>query len=363
MSDKIKVMVIDDSLSIRLLLKKIIGMAPNMEIVASAGDPIEAIKVLKTVEPDVITLDVEMPHMDGITFLRKLMAQKPLPVVMVSTLTAEGSETALKALEIGAVNVVGKPSAKADELKACTEEILTKITEAACAKVKGSKHVAPKICSTKPVELPSVDPTKTVDDVYPRRKATTLSNSPIIAIGSSTGGPQALQEILSNITDTSLPPIVITQHMSLGFLTAFAKRMNDISSLTVHEAKDGLALENGNVYIAPARQHLAIDFRSGRYVCHVFEGGAVNRHCPSVDVLMRSVADCAGSSALGIILTGMGNDGAKGLLEMKQSGAVTIAQDEASSIVYGMPRVAAELGAASKVLSLSSILSTIKNYE
>lgn len=363
MENKIKVMVVDDSLSIRLLLKKIIAQSSNMEIIESASDPIEAIQKLKTVQPDVITLDVEMPHMDGLTFLKKIMAQKPVPVVMVSTLTAKGSETALKALELGAVDVVGKPSAKAEDLNACTEEIILKITEAACAKVKGAKPSTPIVSAIADVVLNSVDPVRTVDEVLPRRKAMAVGEirPPLIAIGSSTGGPQALQFLLTNLRDNSLPPIVIAQHMSLGFMSAFAKRMDSISSLKVVEAEENMVLENGHVYVAPAGKHLAVLFKPRGYVCHVFDAPPVNRHYPSVDVLMRSVADAAGKFALGVILTGMGNDGAQGLLELKNTGAVTVAQDEATSIVYGMPRVAKEMNAAMHVASLENILNFMKN--
>lgn len=367
MADKIKVMIVDDSLSIRLLLKGILSEAPDMEVVATAADPLQAIEEMKKVKPDVMTLDVEMPNMNGIEFLQKIMNLNPLPVVMVSTLTKEGSETALKALEIGAVDVVGKPSAKAEDLKQSVEEITSKVRAAACAKVGGKRpnqHVQHIMAeNTHSNLLGDTQEHATLDEVLPLL-ATKPGNSErpnIIAIGASTGGPQALQEILTTLPVTT-PGVVITQHMAAGFTQMFAKRLDGLCDVTVVEAQDGDIIKPGHVYIAPARQHMAVDFVGGQYKCHVFNSANVSRHKPSVDVLFRSIANQAGSNALAIILTGMGDDGAKALKEVKNVGGTTIAQDESSSIVFGMPRVAIEEGGAMEVLSLRQIVEKINNH-
>lgn len=356
--NKIKVMIVDDSISIRLLLQGIISQAPDMEVVATAADPIQAIEAMKSIQPDVMTLDVEMPNMDGLTFLQKIMNLKPLPVVMVSTLTSKGSETALKALEIGAVDVIGKPSAKAEDLKNSVDEITSKIREAALAKVghkaprEDLKHIAKK------QEKIDFGYGKIDEVIKKSTKTITDARPPIIAIGSSTGGPQALQTILGNISPNS-SGIVVSQHMSNGFIPMFVKRLNNITKVEVVEAKDGDTIKNGHVYIAPTLNHLAVKYKNNNYVCHVFEAPAVSMHLPSVDVLFRSIANEAGKNATAIILTGMGSDGANSMKEIKDAGGMTIAQDEETSIVFGMPRVAIENGGINKILPLDKISTEI----
>lgn len=357
MADKIKVMIVDDSFSIRMLLRGIISAAPDMEIIATARDPLDAIEKLKEFTPDVMTLDVEMPNMDGLTFLEKLMKQKPLPVVMISTLTHKGSTEAVKALELGAIDIIGKPSANADDLKPQAEEIITRVREASYARVGNNKAKAPP---AKPAPSLSEKDTSyaTADIVLSKAPAYPADAPPLIAIGASTGGTEAIRALLTPLP-TTLPGIVITQHMAPGFIKSFAKRLDSLCKITVQEAKDGMKIEEGKAYIASTDSHLAIKRRGNIYICQKLEGRRVRRHKPSVDVMFRSVANEVGSNATGILLTGMGDDGAEGLKEMKSASAYTIAQDEASCVVFGMPRAAIKINAQEDILPLEKMASTL----
>jgi two-component system chemotaxis response regulator CheB len=293
---------------------------------------------------------------------------------MVSTLTGEGSETALKALDIGAVDVIGKPSARAEDLKQSVDEIITKVRAAACARVgtKAPRQEVQEIViessavpsTYKPQDKKQVSDhgVGNLDELLPKSIRTIPTSRPqIIAIGSSTGGPQALQEILTKLTPVC-PGIVVTQHMAVGFVPMFVNRLDKICSVKVVEATDNMPIENGHVYIAPTQKHLTVEYTSQKYICKILEGSAISRHVPSVDVLFRSIANTSSKNALGIILTGMGNDGARCLKEIKDAGGMTIAQDEATSVVFGMPRIAAELGGVNKVLPLNKISTEITNY-
>lgn len=360
MNDIIKVMVIDDSLSIRLMLKKILASVPNIRVVASAENPIDAREKLQRVEVDVITLDVEMPQMDGITFLEKLMKLKPIPVVMISTLTQKGSETALKALELGAVEIIGKPSAVATELDGYKEEIISKIIAAAAANV-GNKQKSSALASGETLAKATTEITHSVDEIIHKAapSATTLPGGQVIAFGSSTGGTEVLRTLLNKLPNT-LPPIVIVQHMSPSFTTAFANRLNDNSTITVLEAEANLPLKNGHAYIAPGDRHFAIQKAGTGYVCKIIDAEKVSRHRPAVDILFRSVANECGGNCIAAIFTGMGDDGAQGLKDIADTGGTTIAQDEASCVVFGMPKAAIALGAAKHVLNIEQTIDFIQ---
>lgn len=349
-------MIVDDSLSIRLMLKSMFADVPEISVVATAQDPLDAQEKMKRVEIDVMTLDVEMPHMDGITFLEKLMKLKPIPVVMISTLTHEGSTSAMKALELGAVDVIGKPSQKADEIAQYKPTIVSKVIAAAHARIGQRK---PLIAPTT-AKILDVEPSLTTDQVLPRRSiALTGAEPPLIAIGASTGGTEAIRKVLGDLSADG-PGVVIVQHMSPGFTKSFAERLNINSPLTVQEAADRMPIERGHAYLAPGDRHLAVKTVAGKYYCHVFDAEKVSRHKPAVNVLFRSVADQVGKQATATLLTGMGDDGATGLKEIADAGGFTIAQDEASCIVFGMPKVAIGLGAAKEILSLEKIATTIK---
>ena len=361
-TQKIRVLVVDDSLSMRLFLKKIIDATADMKVVATAADPLQAEQILTETEVDVMTLDVEMPHQSGIAFLQQVMAKRPLPVVMVSTLTSKGSATALQALELGAVDVVGKPSARAEEILEAAAELTHKLRAAACAQVGGrSVRPLPAVPAVNTAGNTATERVVMVDEVLPpSAKPTPTNRPPLVAIGASTGGPQALQRILPALQATA-PPVVVAQHMSVGFIAPFAKRLDGLCKVRVHEAVDGMPILPGHVYFAPAKRHLLVRYGHDRYFCEVLEAPAVNRFHPSVDVLFRSVAHAAGAQGIGILLTGMGDDGAKCLGDMRRCGAHTIAQDEASSVVYGMPRVAVKLGSAASQQSLEEITAFMAN--
>ncbi|HEX7853498.1 MAG TPA: chemotaxis response regulator protein-glutamate methylesterase [Sphingobium sp.] len=345
---KTRVLVIDDSASVRQTMKAILEEDPELEVIATAADPFAAARYIQDQLPDVITLDVEMPRMDGITFLRKLMQQCPIPVVMCSSLTEEGSETLLQAMEAGAVDVILKPRVGvADHLAEARMMIRETVKGAAKARVRGRK----------PAPRP-VEPQKklTADAVLPppTGKAMSRTTEMVVCIGASTGGTEALREVLEALPANS-PGIVIVQHMPENFTRAFAKRLDSLCEVSVKEAEDGDTVMRGHVLIAPGGRHTLLERQGARYLVSVRDGPLVSRHRPSVDVLFRSAARCAGANAVGIIMTGMGDDGARGLLEMKQGGARTFAQDEASSIVFGMPKEAIARGAADKVVPLNAI--------
>ncbi len=346
---KIKVLVIDDSALVRNLLTEMLNGDPGIEVVGTAPDPIIAREKIKALNPDVLTLDVEMPRMDGITFLEKLMRLRPMPVVMVSSLTETGADVTLQALEYGAIDFVSKPKIDlAHGLKEYSEEIISKVKLAAKANVKALDRA--------PVDRLEATPNLTADAIMPgvpkvRQFKTT---DQIIAMGASTGGTEAIKDVLVSLPE-AMPGIVITQHIPEAFSGPFAKRMNAASRLNVCEAKDRQQILPGHVYIAPGHSHLLVERSGARYVCRLDNGPRVNRHKPSVDVLFRSVAQYVGPNAIGVILTGMGADGAEGMKEMHDCGAFTIAQDEKSSVVWGMPGESVKAGGVDSVLPLSSI--------
>lgn len=345
---KIRVLIIDDSASVRQTLTSVLQEDPDIEVIAAASDPFAAARYIKDEVPDVITLDVEMPRMDGITFLRKIMEQCPVPVVMCSSLTEQGSETLMQALEAGAVDVILKPRmGVADHLAESRIMIRETVKGAARARVTGRKPApAPR----------KVEAKLTADAMLmpPSGRAMSKTTEMVVCIGASTGGTEALREVLMALPANS-PGIVIVQHMPENFTRAFAKRLDGLCNVSVKEAQDGDTVMRGHVLIAPGGKHMLLERQGARYLVSVRDGPLVSRHRPSVDVLFRSAARNAGSNAVGIIMTGMGDDGARGLLEMKQCGARTFAQDEASCIVFGMPKEAIARGAADKVIPLGAI--------
>lgn len=362
---KTKVLIVDDSALVRQMLSEMLSSHPQIEVVGSAHDPYMARDMIKQLHPDVLTLDIEMPKMDGISFLKNLMRLHPLPVVMVSTLTEQGAEVTLQALELGAIDFVTKPKINlVQTFEKYTQEICSKVLMASkvtrgtlerqYARYSSNLQRRPKVERLEPT--PSVSEKYDTDIIL--KKSTALRpprrGEKIIAIGASTGGTEAIKEVLMRLP-ASIPPIVISQHIPAAFSGAFAQRMDSVSELTVHEAKDNQPLLQGHVYIAPGDKHLLIEPVGGKYICRLNDGPPVNRHKPSVDVMFRSVAQIAGSNAIGIILTGMGADGAKGLKEIQETGAPTIAQDQKTSVVWGMPGEAVKLEAADQVLPLDQI--------
>ncbi|OCA54125.1 protein-glutamate methylesterase/protein-glutamine glutaminase [Photorhabdus namnaonensis] len=333
--NKITVLCVDDSALMRQIMREIINSHPDMEVVACAPDPLVARDLIKKHNPQVLTLDVEMPRMDGIDFLEKLMRLRPMPVVMISSLTAKGSEITLRALELGAVDFVTKPQLGIREgMLAYSELIAEKIRTAAQAKLS----------------VPIATPINSV----PLSFKPLLSSEKLIAVGASTGGTEAIKNLLQPLPVTS-PALLITQHMPPGFTRSFAERLNKLSQITVKEAENGERILPGHAYIAPGDRHMELCRNGADYQILITDAPAVNRHRPSVDVLFRSVAKFAGRNAVGVLLTGMGSDGAAGLLEMKQAGAYTLAQDEASCVVFGMPRAAIQVGAVDEVMDIHKI--------
>ncbi|MDX8126280.1 protein-glutamate methylesterase/protein-glutamine glutaminase [Methylomonas sp. BW4-1] len=346
---KIKLLIVDDSALIRQMLTQIFNEAGDIEVVGTASDPIIAREKIKALNPDVLTLDVEMPRMDGLTFLRNLMRLRPMPVVMISTLTEKGAEVTLDALALGAVDFVAKPKIDVSHgLRAYADEIIGKIRMAAQAKVKALE--------TNRVNVPALNSVN--ENAASTMKKHFKTTHKIVALGSSTGGTEAVKELVKSLPRTA-PAIVITQHLPLAFSASFAKHVNEATEMTACVASDGQLILPGNIYIAPGDQHLMVVRDGARYACRLDDGPPVNRHKPSVDVLFRSVAENVGSNAVGVMLTGMGADGARAMLEMREAGAVNIVQDEASSIVWGMPGEAYKLGAAHHVLSLGKIAEKI----
>lgn len=360
MTGKIKALVVDDALSIRLMLKSMLSAAPGIEVVATAKNGKEALQMLKEHKPDVVTLDVEMPEMDGIECLQKIMSLFPTPVVMISTLTGKGSATALKALAIGAVEVFGKPSQQSSDLDSYRDEIIQKVTAAAHARV--SARAPRKEIAQTPNLIPSAGANKTIliDDFMPPVKMPKNTAKHCIAIGSSTGGTEALKAFMAELS-APCPPIFVVQHIAVGFSAAFAASLDKKTSLTVVEAENGMIATDNHVYIAPATHHLCIRQVGEKIRCNIIDGPRINRHRPSADVLLRSVTSIYGKNAIGVILTGMGDDGARALKEMRDHGATTYAQDEATSLVYGMPKAAREHGGAQFILPLTDIPKHIKH--
>jgi two-component system, chemotaxis family, protein-glutamate methylesterase/glutaminase len=352
---KIRVLVVDDSALVRKLISEMLAADPEIEVVGAAADPYAARERIKQLNPDVITLDVEMPRMDGITFLENLMRLRPTPVVMVSSLTQRGADVTLRALELGAVDFVPKPKIDvAGSLVSYADELTAKVKMASKARVNAKLGAARS--------LASVDPRRTADAVLPPMSGRNVlrTTERIIAIGASTGGTEAIREILCALPPDA-PAIVISQHIPAAFSRPFAERMNRMSPMAVCEAQNGQQILPGHVYIAPGDQHLLIERDGARYRCRLSDGPHVNRHRPSVDVMFRSVAQNVGLNAIGVLLTGMGEDGARGLKEMGEAGAPTIAQDEATSVVWGMPGTAVKLGAARYVWPLHDVAAGMLN--
>lgn len=346
---KIKLLIVDDSALIRQMLTQIFNEAGDIEVVGTASDPIIAREKIKALNPDVLTLDVEMPRMDGLTFLRNLMRLRPMPVVMVSTLTEKGAEVTLDALALGAVDFVAKPKADVVQgLRAYADEIVGKIRMAAQAKVKALETSAPRAAA-------QCVPDEATNSATRKHFKTTHK---IVALGSSTGGTEAVKQVVKMLPRTA-PAIVISQHLPLAFSASFAKHVDEASEMTACVASDGQPILPGHVYIAPGDKHLIVVRDGARYACRLDDGLPVNRHKPSVEVLFRSVAENVGGNAIGVMLTGMGADGARAMLEMRETGAINIVQDEASSVVWGMPGEAYKLGAAHHVLSLEKIAGKI----
>ncbi len=345
---KIRVLVVDDSASVRQTLCSIIDAAPDMEVMATAGDPFIAAQRIHDEVPDVIVLDVEMPRMDGITFLRKIMVQRPIPTVLCSTLLEAGSETLLEALDAGAVDVILKPRIDTKQfLNESQVRIWDSIRAAAKVRFRGARVASPHMVQKKltaDVIMPPPVPTR----------AMTRTTDQVVCIGASTGGTESLREVLTALAPNS-PGIVIVQHMPERFTAAFAQRLNGLCQVDVKEAEDGDQVIAGRVLIAPGNRHMLLQRSGARYHVAIKDGPLVSRHRPSVDVLFRSAAQYAGANALGVIMTGMGDDGARGLLEMKRAGATTLAQNEETCVVFGMPKEAIALGAADKIVPLSAI--------
>ncbi|MDO8450773.1 MAG: chemotaxis response regulator protein-glutamate methylesterase [Rhodoferax sp.] len=342
---KIRVLVVDDSALVRSLLAEIINRQKDMECVGTANDPLIAREMIRELNPDVITLDIEMPRMDGIDFLGRLMRLRPMPVVMISTLTERGAEVTMKALELGAVDFVAKPRiGVADGLSELSTQIVEKVRIAAAAHIKRAAAVPPFAATA--AGAPAVR--------APVASIGRVSTEKLICIGASTGGTEAIKEILTRLPADS-PGIVITQHMPPGFTTSFAARLNSLCQITVQEAVNGERILPGHAYIAPGGKQFRVDRSGANYVAVVEDGELVNRHKPSVEVLFKSVAAVVGRNAVGVMLTGMGNDGAKAMREMKDAGSYNFVQDEASCIVFGMPREAILHGAADEVLPLTAI--------
>lgn len=338
---KIRVLICDDSALMRAMLTEILNSAPDMEVVGAAADPLQARELIKALDPDVLTLDVEMPHMNGLEFLERLMRLRPMPVVMISTLTREGSETTLQALEMGAVDYMSKPTSQGGSgLMNYAHDICEKVRAASHARV--GRTAAPL----------QAGGAKAGHGLQPLGPA--ILSRRLIAIGASTGGTEAIREVLTRLP-AECPPIVMVQHMPEMFTGSFAKRLDGLCAMHVKEAEDGEKVVPGTAYLAPGHSHLSLRRVGAGLVCVLSQSEPVNRHRPAVDVLFNSVAELAGSQAVGVLLTGMGKDGAQGLLAMRKAGAWTIAQDQESCVVYGMPREAAMIGAAAESVPLKEV--------
>jgi two-component system chemotaxis response regulator CheB len=343
--NKIRVVVVDDSALVRSLLTEIINRQPDMVCIGAASDPLVAREMIRSLNPDVITLDVEMPRMDGLDFLSRLMRLRPMPVVMVSTLTERGADVTLKALELGAVDFVAKPKiGVADGLKLLGAEITEKVRTAARARVHRLATPAPAGAAAPGTAAAPAAPTA----------LGRLSTEKLIFIGASTGGTEATREVLMKLP-ADAPAVLIAQHMPPGFTKSYAARLNDLCRIHVAEAVDGERVLPGHAYVAPGGMHLSVERSGANYVARVRDGEPVNRHKPSVEVLFESAARVAGRNALGVMLTGMGGDGARAMRTMRDAGSFNICQDEATCVVFGMPREAIQNGAADEVLPLAQI--------
>ncbi|WP_027995400.1 protein-glutamate methylesterase/protein-glutamine glutaminase [Simplicispira psychrophila] len=340
---RIKVMVVDDSAVVRQVVTALLARDPGIEVVAAVADPIFAMNRMRVQWPDVLVLDIEMPRMDGITFLKKIMAERPTPVVICSTLAEQGAEISMAALAAGAVAIITKPKLGLKQfLEDASDDLVSAVKAAARANVAVLRGASAR--HTADVILPALDKPSTLIQTTER----------VVALGTSTGGTQALEEVLTALPRVT-PGIVIVQHMPEKFTAAFAQRLNGLCQIEVKEAQNNDRVINGRALIAPGGKHMLLKRNGAQYHVEVIDGPLVNRHRPSVDVLFRSVAKCAGANALGVIMTGMGDDGAAGLFEMRQAGARTLAQDEASCVVYGMPKEAVKRGGVEKTVPLSAI--------
>ncbi|HLP97126.1 MAG TPA: chemotaxis response regulator protein-glutamate methylesterase [Sideroxyarcus sp.] len=356
---KIKVLVIDDSALIRSVMKEIIDHEKDMECVGAAPDPLVAREMIKSLNPDVLTLDVEMPKMDGLDFLERLMRLRPMPVVMVSTLTERGSDITFRALALGAVDFVSKPKM---DIARGMEEYASEITD----KIRAAAQSRVRKAANKPVASPqsarNIEERLSADAILPSMAGGRFSSTEkLIIIGASTGGTEAIKEVLIRLP-ADVPGILVTQHMPENFTKSFAERLDSLCKISVKEAEHNERILPGHAYIAPGHSHLLLKRSGANYMTELNQGPPVNRHRPSVDVLFRSAANVAGANALGIILTGMGKDGAQGLLEMRNAGSYTIAQDEESCVVFGMPKEAIAAGGASEVLPLQNIAQRSLDY-
>jgi two-component system, chemotaxis family, protein-glutamate methylesterase/glutaminase len=338
MKNKIKVLIVDDSAIVRKIFKEELSRERDIEIVGTAPDPYVARDKIVKLKPDVITLDIEMPRMDGLTFLKKLMRHYPLPVIIVSSLTTKGGKLAMDALSLGALEVMSKPSSSYS-VGEMGIQLSDKIRAVARIKVKPKRERSP-VSENVPLHVES--------------NALSKTTNKIIAIGASTGGTEALKTILTGMPPNA-PGILVVQHMPANFTTSFAKRLNELSAITIREARDGDSLVNGMALIAPGNYHMLLKRSGARYYVQIKDGPLIHHQRPAIDVLFHSVSTYAGGNAVGVILTGMGSDGALGLLKMKEAGARTVVQDEKSCIVFGMPKEAIKLGAAEKVLPLQNI--------
>ncbi|MEZ5498491.1 MAG: chemotaxis response regulator protein-glutamate methylesterase [Steroidobacteraceae bacterium] len=354
-----RVLIVDDSALVRQLLTEILSADKGIEVLGAAPDALVAREKIKKLNPDVLTLDVEMPKMDGLTFLRNLMRLRPMPVVMVSSLTQQGAEITLEALAIGAVDFLPKPQLDiAGTLREYGDELIAKVRMAAGARVRPyDARQSPPTAALTDAIAPRLSADAVLPKSVPLRNLRTTDR--LIAIGASTGGTEAIKDVLTQLPHDT-PGVVVTQHIPKAFSGPFARRMDACCAMSVCEAQDGQQILPGHVYIAPGDQHLLVVRDGARYVCRLDNGSLVNRHKPAVDVLFRSVAQQVGRNAIGVILTGMGKDGAEGLKEMLDAGAATVAQDEASSVVWGMPGEAVAIGAAQFVMPLERIAAKIR---
>lgn len=350
--EKIRLLIVDDSALIRKLLTEIFNTSSDIEVVGTAPDPFVAREKIKQLKPDVITLDIEMPRMDGLTFLRNLMRLRPLPVVMISTLTEKGAEVTLEALHLGAVDFVAKPKVDVvEELNVYAEEIINKVITASKAHVKPLGNIPAKVSTVTPI-------TNHVGHSTKKSQHFKTTNT-LIALGASTGGTEAIKVVVAGLPQ-STPAIVITQHLPAAFSDSFARHVNLASAMNAVIAQEGQSILPGNIYIAPGDKHLQIVRDGARYVCQLDDRPAVNRHKPAVDVMFDSVAENVAGNAIGVLLTGMGADGAKGMQKMHQAGATTLIQDEASSVVWGMPGEAFKLACTDHVLALDQVAGKIQ---
>jgi two-component system, chemotaxis family, protein-glutamate methylesterase/glutaminase len=350
MNKKIRVLIVDDSAVVRQTMTEILSSDPQLEVMATAADPFIAAERIREEVPDVITLDVEMPRMDGITFLQKIMSQHPIPVVMCSSLTEGGSETALKALEYGAVEIIQKPRMGTKQF---LEESRVRICDAVRAASRARLGIIPAVKR-------EIAPKLTADVIMARPTSNSMiqTTEKVVVVGASTGGTEALKVFLEAFPADS-PGIVIVQHMPEGFTRSFSERLDGICSISVKEAADNDTVVRGRALIAPGNHHLLLKRSGARYYVEIKDGPLVSRHRPSVDVLFRSAARYAGKNAVGVIMTGMGDDGARGMLEMKEAGAMNIAQDEQSSVVFGMPHEAIKRGGVELVRPLHAIAADV----